>query len=487
MKIPAKGLPKESVYETLKSYRKQDHDSKSGRVWGYVYHATQEADEVAKTVYTRFLSENALDFTVYPSMLRLENEVVSMAAAHLNGDDQVAGNFTTGGTESIILAVKTARDWARAERPGIKEPEILLPTTAHAAFHKAAHYLDVKPVMVPVDPKTYKADPKAMRAALTENTIMLVASTPSYAHGVIDPVKPLADLALEKDILCHVDACIGGWLLPYFRRLGAPVPDFDFSVPGVTSISMDLHKYAYAAKGASVVLYRDRKLRRHQMFACSDWPGYIVVNSTVQSTKSGGPLAAAWAVMNFIGDDGYLELSRGLKDAAEKLVKGIESINGLRILGKPEMTLLAVASDEINLFRMADKMGEKGWYIQPQLSFGDAPQNIHLSISPSNVKWIDEFLVDLRDCAEASRGLPQSDLVPMVVEAFSQVDPATINEEIFSQMMQMAGISSDSLPEGMAEINEVLNALPKKVCEKLLIQYVNDLFSQPGASVEKSE
>ena len=478
MKIPAKGFSKESVLETLASYRTKDQDSKSGRVWGYVYDAGKEADDVAKTVYTRFLSENALDFTVYPSMLRLENEVVAMAAAHLNGDAQVAGNFTTGGTESIILAVKTARDWARANRPEIKRPEMLLPTTAHAAFHKAAHYLDVERVMVPVDPKTYQADPKAMRDAITENTILIVASAPSYAHGVIDPVKELAGLALEKNILCHVDACIGGWLLPYFRRLGAPVPDFDFSVPGVTSISMDLHKYAYAAKGASVVLYRDRKLRKHQMFACSDWPGYIVVNSTVQSTKSGGPLAAAWAVMNFIGDDGYLELSRQLKEAGEKLIAGIESIDGLRILGKPEMSLLAVASDEINLFRMADKMGEKGWYIQPQLSFGDAPENIHLSISPSNVKWIDEFLKDLRDCAEKTRGAPQSELVPMVVEAFSQIDPATINEEIFSQMMQMAGISSDSLPEGMAEINEVLNALPKKVCEKLLIQYVNDLFAQ---------
>jgi glutamate/tyrosine decarboxylase-like PLP-dependent enzyme len=473
-------MSKESVFETLESYRKKDHDSKSGRVWGYVYHASEEADEVAKKVYTRFLSENALDFTVYPSMLRLENEVVSMAAAHLNGDDQVAGNFTTGGTESIILAVKTARQWARANRPEIKAPEMILPATAHAAFHKAAHYLDVKPVIVPVDRNTFKADPAAMRAAVTENTILLVASTPSYAHGVIDPVKDLADLALEKNVLMHVDACIGGWLLPYFRRLGAEVPDFDFKIPGVTSISMDLHKYAYAAKGASVVLYRDRKLRKHQMFACSDWPGYIVVNNTMQSTKSGGPLAAAWAVMHFIGDDGYLELARELKDAAEKLVEGIGSINGLRILGQPEMTLLAVASDDINLFRMADKMGEKGWYIQPQLAYAGIPQNIHLSISPSNVKWIDEFLKDLRECAEKTRGAPQSELVPMVVEAFGKVDPATINEEIFSQMMQMAGISSDSLPEGMAEINEVLNALPKQVCEKLLIQYVNDLFTQPS-------
>jgi sphinganine-1-phosphate aldolase len=478
VKIPSKGLSKESVYETLESYRKKDHDSKSGRVWGYVYHASREADEVAKEVYTRFLSENALDFTVYPSMLRLENEVVSMAAAHLNGDDQVAGNFTTGGTESIILAVKTARQWARANRPGIKAPEMILPATAHAAFHKAAHYLDVKPVIVPVDPKTFKADPAAMRGAVTPNTILIVASTPSYAHGVIDPVKPLADLALENDILCHVDACIGGWLLPYFRRLGAEVPDFDFKIPGVTSMSMDLHKYAYAAKGASVVLYRDRKLRKHQMFACSDWPGYIVVNNTMQSTKSGGPLAAAWAVMNFIGDDGYLELARELKDAAEKLVEGISSIDGLRILGKPEMTLLAVASDDINLFRMADKMGDKGWYIQPQLTYAGIPENIHLSISPSNVKWIDEFLKDLSDCAEKTRGAPQSELVPMVTEAFGKVDPATINEEIFSQMMQMAGISSDSLPDGMAEINEVLNTLPKQVCEKLLIQYVNDLFTQ---------
>jgi glutamate/tyrosine decarboxylase-like PLP-dependent enzyme len=196
-----------------------------------------------------------------------------MAAAHLNGDENVAGNFTSGGTESIMLAVKTARDFARAKRPQIRAPEMVLPVTAHAAFQKAAHYLDVKPVLVPVDTTSFRADVDAVRTAITSNTILLVGSAVSYAHGVVDPIPELAQLALEHGLLLHVDGCMGGFLLPYFRRLGAAIPDFDFGVPGVTSISMDLHKYAFAAKGASTILYRSQELRRYQIYTCAQWTG----------------------------------------------------------------------------------------------------------------------------------------------------------------------------------------------------------------------
>src|SRR5215470_10653784 len=267
MKIPAHGMHREALFERLESYRANDTPWREGRTWAYVYDPGREAEEVIKQAYMMYLSDNALDPTAFPSALRLENEVVAMAAAHLHGDDQVVGNFTSGGTESIILAVKTARDYCRHHKPHIKAPEILLPATAHAAFQKAAHYLDVKPVLVAVDPRTFKADVDAVRRAITANTILLVGSAVSYAHGVVDPIRELGQLALEHDLLLHVDACMGGFLLPYFRRLGAPVPDFDFGVPGVTSISMDLHKYAFAAKGASTILYRNAELRRFQLYA----------------------------------------------------------------------------------------------------------------------------------------------------------------------------------------------------------------------------
>src|SRR4030042_1731035 len=231
-----------------------------------------------------------------------------------------------------MLAAKTPRDYSRAVRPEIREPELVLPAPGHAAFQKAGHYLGVRPVLVPVDPETFKADVDAMRRAITPNTILLVGSAVSHAPGVVDPIRELGQLALERNLLLHVDACMGGFLLPYFRRLGAPVPDFDFSVPGVTSISMDFHKYAFAAKGASTVLYRNKELRKYQIYTCAQWTGYTIINPTVQSTKSAGPLAAAWAVLNFIGDDGYLEIARQVLEATRTIADTIDKMDDLGLL-----------------------------------------------------------------------------------------------------------------------------------------------------------
>src|SRR3990172_3438468 len=221
MKIPEKGMDKNKIYETLESFRVGDLKWREGRTFGYVYDAGAEVDEVAKKAFMMYLSENGLDPTVYPSLLRMENEIVAMARSHLHGDDTVVGNFTSGGTESCMLAVKTARDYARVKNPQIKEPEILLPATGHAAFHKGAHYFNVKTVVVPVNPKTFKADVDELRKAITPNTIMMVGSAVSYAHGVADPIREMGQLALEKNILFHVDGCIGGFLLQYFKKLGA--------------------------------------------------------------------------------------------------------------------------------------------------------------------------------------------------------------------------------------------------------------------------
>jgi len=479
MKIPEKGVPRDELLQTLVDYRDKDADYKSGRVWGYVYDGGPEAEAISKEVYNDFLSINCLDPTVYPSVLRLENEIVAMAAAHLGGDRNVVGNFTTGGTESIMLAVKAAREYAAATRPEITEPEILLPVTAHAAFHKAAKYLGLKPVVVPVDRDSFITDMAAMEAAISDSTVLMVASATSYAHGVVDPVEQTAALAQARDIPCHVDGCIGGFLLPFYRRLGSDIPPFDFSVPGVTSISMDLHKYGYCAKGASVVLYRSKELRKHQYFACSLWPGYTVVNTTVLSTKSAGPLAAAWAVMNFIGDEGYLELARQTREASLALIEGLNAIEDLRVLGEPQMSLIAFASDTINVFRLCDAMNTKGWYIQPQLGFAGGPENVHLTVTPSSLKWVEPLLADLKTCIEEVRGVEKSELARAIPNLFAQIDPASVNAETLGQMTQMAGISSTDVPEQMAEINEILDALPDQINEKLLIEFMNDLFTQP--------
>ena len=476
MRIPEKGIPKDELFEKMQAYRADDMNWRDGRVWAYVYDPGREAEEVIKQAYMMFLSENALDPTVFPSVLRFENELVAMAASHLNGDDEVVGNFTSGGTESIMLAVKTARDYSRAVRPEVREPELVLPVTGHAAFQKAGHYLDVKPVLVPVDPETFKADVDAVRRAITPNTILLVGSAVSYAHGVVDPIRELGQLALEHNLLLHVDACMGGFLLPYFRRLGAPVPDFDFSVPGVTSISMDFHKYAFAAKGASTVLYRNKELRKYQIYTCAQWTGYSVINPTVQSTKSAGPLAAAWAVLNFIGDDGYLEIARQVLEATRTIADAIDRMDDVRLLGRPEMNLVAFTSDTASVFHIIDEMKARGWYVQPQLEFGGSKENIHLSINPASVRWVDAMLVDLRDCVAKAKTMKSGHLAAAVREAFASVDPADLTQESFSGMLSMAGIQGYKVPERMAEINEILNALPAGLREKLLTEFMNELL-----------
>lgn len=480
MKIPAHGLPRDEIMRKLKTFSDKDLPTKGGRTWAYVYDTGQaEVDEIGKQAYMMYLSENALDPTVYPSLLQIENELTAMARDHLRGDENVVGNFTSGGTESCMLAVKAARDFARAKR-GITQPEMVMPCTAHAAFHKAAHYFGVKKVITPVDPLTFKADVASMDQAITPNTIMLVGSAVSYAHGVVDPIRDIGQLALDRGVLFHVDGCIGAFMLPYFKRLGAPIPDFDFTVPGVTSISMDWHKYAYCPKGASVVLYRSKDLRKYQIYACADWTGYTVVNTTIQSSKTGGPMAASWAVLNFIGDAGYLEIARRTHEATKKIVAALHQMEDVRILGQPECCLVAFASDTVNVFHVIDEMKLRGWYIQPQLAYPGCRENIHLTVSAVSLDRTEAMLADLQECLAVAKSLGPGQTAELAA-SLATLDPDTMTEETFGQMLAAAGIQGTGLPERMAEINGLLNAMPAKLREKLLIEFLNDLFVYKGA------
>ena len=481
VRIPEQGWSRERVIETLEQFRANDVPWREARTWAYVYDPGPAAEEVIKTAFSMYLTENALDPTVFPSTLRLENELVAMAAAHLRGDEHVVGNFTSGGTESIILAVKTARDRARALRPDVREPELVLPTTAHAAFHKACHYLDVKPVLTEVDPKTFKADVEAMRRAIGPNTILLVGSAVSYAHGVVDPIEEIGRLALEHDLLLHVDGCMGGFLLPYFRRCGAPVPRFEFDVPGVTSISMDFHKYAFAPKGASVVAYRDAGLRRFQYFACAEWPGYALVNPGVLSSKSAGPLAATWAVLQGLGDAGYLELAARARAGTARLVAGIEAIPGLRVLGQPDFCLVAFGADPQDPsapgpFQVADALRERGWYVQPQLGHRACPDSVHLSLGPENASRVEELLADLRLAAEEAKDAPRGELSALV-DGWLAGRSAPPTPEELGQLLAVAGLTpGGELPARTAPLLEALSALPRALVGELLIDYLGGLF-----------
>ena len=475
MHIPERGRTKEEILQTLEAYSQGDLPWDSGRVMAYVYDPGKETSDVARSAYMMYLTQNALDPTTYPSVMRLEREVVRMIINLLRGDESVVGNMTSGGTESILLAVKTARDWSRAQRPDIKVPEMILPRTAHAAFHKAAAYFDVKPVIVGFDKETYKADVDAMRRAVNKNTILLVGSAPGYAQGVIDPIEEIGALAQERGLLFHVDACVGGIHLSIMRKMGYPLPGFDFSAPGVTSISADMHKYGYAPKNASVVMYRSKELRKHQIYSCRHTTIYALINPTILSTKSGGPMAASWATLNFLGEDGYAGIVKAAMDATERLLEGISAMPDLRILGKPDMCMFSMASDTVNVFQVADEMRDRGWYVQPQFSTDLSPPNLHITVNHSSVALVDEFLDVLRESVDAVKKSGVT-LDPTVIK--SQLDQmlGNLTPEGLQQILAMAGISGSKLPEHMALINTIMDNMPDAVVEELLTGYINDLF-----------
>ncbi|MBB5958021.1 glutamate/tyrosine decarboxylase-like PLP-dependent enzyme [Saccharothrix tamanrassetensis] len=462
----------DDVLAELRALRAGDLPTHGGRTLAYVYDsALPGLDDLAAQAHALASSVNGLDPTAFPSLLRLENDVVATAARLLGGTPATVGTVTSGGTESCLLAVLAARE----SRPDLGPASIVLPETAHAAFHKAAHYFGVRVIAVPVDPVTFRADPDAMAAAIADDTVLVVVSAPSYAHGVVDPVTPIAAAAAARGVRCHVDACIGGWILPH-----ADVAPFDFSVPGVTSMSVDLHKYAYCPKGTSVLLHADADLRRPQYFASADWPGYTMLNSTTQSTRSGGPLAAAWAVLRHIGEDGYRDLARRTLASARVIRDGIAEIDGLRVLGEPESTLIAVTAtrDDFDVFTVADEMRARKWYVQPQFAYRSSPANLHLTVTAANVGGEAELLADLRDSVRAAADAGPVRVAPEVVAAIGALDPSSLTPQEFAGLLAAAGFGGDAvLPDRMATVNTLLAAASPALRERLLVEFLGTLYS----------
>lgn len=466
-----------AVLARLAELQQADLPVHGGRTLAYVYDSGLAAvDEVGRAAVAAYAGSNGLDPTAFPSLLQMENELVGFAADLLRAPDGVVGTVTSGGTESILLAVQTARD----ARPEISHPAMVLPTTAHASFHKAAHYFGVEPVFVDVDQANCRADPRAMSAAIDARTVLVVASAPSYAHGVVDPVEPIAAAAAARGIRCHVDACIGGWILPYAERLGRSVPPWTFAVEGVTSISVDLHKYAYAPKGTSILLHRDSALRRPQFFASAAWPGYTMLNSTLQSTKSGGPLAAAWAVVNTVGDAGYLALTRSALEAVDRIAPLIDAAPALRLLTRPDSTLLSATTDEsCDVFTLADEMAARGWFVQPQMRFGHHPASLHLSVSAATAAHLDELDTALRESLTAAVAAGPVEVPADLAAAARQIDAATLDDAGFAGLLQLAGLDVDAgLPTRMAPVNALLDAAPAPLREALLKAFL-DRLSRP--------
>lgn len=412
--IPQDGVPAQEVIEIIKSLREKETSSEEGKAFAYTYTSSADMSEL-QTALTKaytlfrdssghydnahdkllddctnaFIHSNALNPMMYPSLRRFESEIVSMSAWLLNGDGETSGSVTSGGTESILMAVKSYRDYARSKKPHIVKPNMIVSKTIHPAFEKAAHYFGVDIIHVDTT-ADFRMDVAAAERCINNNTILLVGSAPQYCHGVIDPIEALSELAQRRGLPLHVDACFGGFMLPWIERIKQqqgiqPHALWDFRVKGVTSISADLHKYGYSSKGASVILYRNAELRSFQYFAYSEWPGGLFGSPSMAGSRPGGMLAAAWAALNSMGQNGYMELAGKIYQATQKLVTGFRNIEGLKVLGNPDMTSLAVASADprINILVVADRVEALGkWKLERQ----QLPDSIHFSVLPQHTR-----------------------------------------------------------------------------------------------------
>ncbi|HYM14759.1 MAG TPA: aspartate aminotransferase family protein [Dehalococcoidia bacterium] len=390
MKLPAHGSSQDDVMERLRALQAHDGDYHNARTWGLIYNAGPDVDAMVQAAAGHVLLENALNPAVFPSLRVMQRDVVSIAADLMHGGEDVGGAMTSGGTESIFMAVKTARDRMRAEK-GIRHGRIVLPRTAHPAFIKAAELLDVAWVHLPLG-DDLRTRAESLPELLTDDTVLAVGSAPAYPFGMIDPITEMAAIASERGVPFHVDACLGGFLLPFLERLGYAVPPWDFRVPGVSSISADLHKYGYAIKGASVILHRPKGNMRHQVFQFADWPGGIYGSQAFQGTKPAAPIGAAWAVLQYLGEEGYLRLARDAMEATRRLIDGVQATPGLRVWGEPEMTVVAIGSEAHDIFAIGDALEARRWHFDRQ----EHPAALHLMASPRHLLVVDEFVADLR-------------------------------------------------------------------------------------------
>jgi glutamate/tyrosine decarboxylase-like PLP-dependent enzyme len=403
--LPRQGRPHAEILADLQALRRDDVDWRHGRVFSLVYHASDEHKAFLQQAHGTFFAENALNPLAFQSLKRMEKEVVRMAATLFHGGREACGTMTSGGTESLLMAVKTARDLARRKRPWVRRPNLVMPVSGHPAFDKGAHYFGLRLKKAPLRPDM-RVDVKALRRLVDRNTVLIVGSAPQYPHGVVDPIEEIAAFAQERGVPCHVDACVGGFSLPFLERLGRPVPPWDFRVPGVTSISADLHKYGYTAKGASCIVYANIGYLKHQFFIATDFPGGVYVSPSMPGTRPGGTIAAAWAGLQAMGEDGYLEVTRRAAEAADRLRDGIEKTPGLVLLGGRSPTTIvcwASADQAVDVYAVADVLGEQGWLVDRQ----HRPPSVHLTVTANHLPVVDHYLRDLAAAVATVRAHPE--------------------------------------------------------------------------------
>ena len=400
--IPEKGRPYEEILAQLDQFGKDDPLYKEGKTWSLVYYLNKEHTDFLEAAYAKYFSANGLNPTAFKSLKRLEKEVLKFTAELLHIGDDACGVMTSGGTESCLLAVKTYRDFGKAK--GIRKPEMILPETAHVAWDKGAEYFGVKIRRAPLAPD-HRVDVDAVRKRINRNTVMILGSAPEYPHGIIDPIEKLGELAKAHGIPLHVDACVGGYILPFIEANGIELPIWDFRVPGVTSVSADIHKYGFAAKGASCILYRSIDYFKYQIFVNQDWPGGVFASPALLGTRPGGAYAAAWASIQANGREGYMELARRTMDAANRLKEGISAIDGLEIIGRPQTSLFSYrsANPQLNIFAVGDVMEQKGWLVDRL----QRPDALHAMVTAAHDRVVVQYLADLKDAVTTVLAHPE--------------------------------------------------------------------------------
>jgi glutamate/tyrosine decarboxylase-like PLP-dependent enzyme len=391
--LPERGLDKEAILKRMDEIAGEDPRYREGKTWSLVYYLGDEYTEFLKEAYGKFFSGNALNPMAFKSLKRFESDIVDMTAHMLGGGKEACGTVTSGGTESCLLAVKTYRDMACAKRPWLRKPTMIAPESIHAAFRKAAEYFDVKLVTVPLR-SDYRADPEAIEKHIDRSTVMLLASAPCYPFGVIDPIEELGDIARRHRLPLHVDACLGGYLLPFAREAGYEIPPFDLRVPGVTSISADTHKYGYSAKGASTIIYRSIDYLQHQFFIGESWSGGLYASPALLGTRPGGAVAAAWAAMMHMGREGYTELAGTAMETARTLMDEVSAVPELKVIGRPDMTVFAYTSSEkgVDIYAVGDQLEAKGWHLDRT----QKPAGLHTMVTAYHRNVTDQFVSDLK-------------------------------------------------------------------------------------------
>ncbi len=405
--LPKQGIERGKIMDDIRKMHELESSRwQEGYVSGGIYHGDAEHIKFLNEVYALHSQSNPLHSDLFPSATKMEAEIVSMVATMLGkgqttDNKDVVGTVTSGGTESILLAMKTYRDRALEEK-GIEYPEMIVATTAHAAFDKASQYFGIKMVRVGID-ENFRMNVKEAKQAINRNTIVIVGSAPTFPHGAIDPIKELSDLALANDIGFHTDCCLGGFVIPFAEKAGINVPIVDFRLPGVTSISVDTHKYGYAAKGTSVILYRGESLRHFQFYTITDWPGGLYFSPTLAGSRPGALSAACWASLLSMGEDGYTKASKSIVETANQIKAGIKTIPELKLFGDP-LFVIAFGSDTVNVYEVLDQMTNRKW----NLNGLHKPSCVHIAVTLRHTQpgVAERFISDLRDSVEYVKANP---------------------------------------------------------------------------------